>query len=212
MSRRYQIKEIFYSLQGEGVRAGIPHIFIRFAGCNLDCNDETMGWSCDTDFAGGQAYAPRGLLMRAASLADPECEWVLFTGGEPALQLDEELLAWCHADGWKVAVETNGTKALPDGIDWVCVSPKYEPVVLDRADEVKVVLVAGQRVPDLEIAADHYLISPAFGPCDHDGDCEPPACPGYHLDGDTLKWCVQLVLDNPGWRLSLQTHKFLGIR
>lgn len=194
--KRYSIKEIFLSVQGEGVRAGIPHVFVRFAGCNLDCNDETMGWCCDTDFTGGVAYE-LGELIDGIRRVGENCRWVLFTGGEPGLQLDRDLVVTLKALGYKTAVETNGTRQLPIEVDWVCVSPKYERPVLKTADEAKYVLAKGQE-PDVTVQGTHRLVSPAF-----DGD-EP--------DPDAVMWCVDWVLAHPTWRLSLQTHKWIGVR
>lgn len=193
--KRYMVKEIFYSIQGEGVRAGTAAIFVRFAGCNLDCNEDTTGWTCDTDFSGGTSY-PLGELLDAVRIIQPS-GWVILTGGEPALQIDQPLVDVFHAAGYRLAVETNGTKELPKGLDWICCSPKYEHVVLYGFDECKYVLASGQE-PGRSYGAKNLLVSPAFK-----GD-EP--------DPDAIAWCVQLVLDNPGWRLSLQTHKFMGVR
>lgn len=192
--KRYQIKEVFHSLQGEGVRAGVPHIFVRFAGCNLDCNEETMGWQCDTDFVGGTAYTLGELIDEVRRFG--RCHWVLFTGGEPALQVDTTLVAALHALGYQLAIETNGTRPLPAGLDWVCASPKYERPAIRSADEAKYVLAAGQE-PDVTIQAKHMLASPAFK-----GD-EP--------DPEALAWCVQWVKDHPTWRLSCQQHKWWGV-
>lgn len=213
MTGRYLINECFYSLQGEGVRAGTANAFLRFAKCNLACNREQHGFDCDTDFEAGDWYDRDGIVDLLRSVADPECDWVVLTGGEPSLQLDRELVQLLRCCGWHLAIETNGTRPLPFGLDWICVSPKPGTQIRQlEADEVKAVIGVGQPLPDTNIKADHYLVSPAFGPCDHDGDCEPPACPGYHLDADTLAWCIRLVRENPAWRLSCQQHKWWGIR
>lgn len=201
MTKRYQVKEVFYSLQGEGVRAGEPSLFVRFAGCNLACSAEREGFDCDTDFVGGTAYTADELELLARRTADPECDWVVFTGGEPALQLDRPLAQLFRAHGWFLAVETNGTRPLPMGLDWVCCSPKPgAPVVLTEVDEVKVVLAAGQPLPGdgLRPLAKHYLVSPAF-----EGDKLPP---------ENLQWAIRLCLENPPWRLSVQQHKAWGVR
>lgn len=198
--KRYMVKEIFYSLQGEGVRAGTANVFVRFAGCNLACSLAKEGFDCDTDFAGGTAMTAREILNemhRAARLV--ECDWCILTGGEPALQVDDHLISQLKDEDWKIAIETNGTRCLPDGIDWVCVSPKPHTIIEQRsADEVKFVLDAGMTPPETSFSADHILVSPA-----HDGDKPRPGA---------LDWCIQLVKDNPDWRLSVQQHKQWGVR
>lgn len=206
--KRYFINEIFRSIQGEGLRAGTAATFIRFSKCNLDCSLATMGWDCDTEFDTGEWYDLGGLV---SALVDHPVDWIIFTGGEPALQLDQPLVDVLHALGWKLAIETNGTKPLPKNLDWVCCSPKYERPVLRAADEVKCVVANGQE-PEHHGVTGTWLVSPAFEPCDHDGDCEPPACPGWYLNPETLDWCIKWVKANPRWRLSTQNHKYWGIR
>lgn len=193
--KTYMVKEIFYSIQGEGVRAGIPHVFVRFAGCNLDCNDETMGWKCDTDFAGGTAYSDAALVDEIRRVGGT-CQWVLLTGGEPTLQADQMLVNLLRTFGYRLAIETNGTRSVPSGIDWICCSPKYGRIDLVEANEVKYVLAAGQK-PGW-FPAPNRLVSPAFK--------------GAEPDPDAIAWCVQWVLDHPDWRLSTQNHKWWGVR
>jgi 7-carboxy-7-deazaguanine synthase len=195
----YRINEIFYSLQGEGVRAGTPALFVRFAGCNQVCTVDTVGFDCDTDHAAGRDMA-LAEMVTGLRKAGPGCEWVILTGGEPALQVDKELIYGLHAAGYRLAIETNGTIALPDGLDWITVSPKLpEEKIRQRvAHEVKYVRAAGQPIPTTTIRADHYLISPVFR--------------GNEPAPDALAWCIRLVLDNPQWRLSVQSHKLWGIR
>lgn len=215
--KRYAVKEIFYSLQGEGVRAGTPNVFVRFAGCNLACNVAEHNFDCDTDFVGGTAYGLKDLEAEMRRVADPECDWAILTGGEPSLQVDVPLVRYLRQQGWHLAMETNGTRPLRYGLDWVCVSPKPGTEIrqLD-ADEVKVVLGPGDSLPDVRVKADHYLVSPAavVAPCDHDGDCEPPTCSGFstYVPRDAIAWCIKLCLDNPPWRLSVQLHKDWGVR
>lgn len=193
--KRYLINEIFYSLQGEGVRAGTANLFVRFAKCNLACNVAEHGFDCDTDFEAGDWYERDELL---AELQRTASTWVLLTGGEPSLQVDRPLIDDIHSVGRKVAIETNGTRPLPRGIDWVCVSPKPgTPIVIPWADEAKHVLAAGQ-VPERRILANHHLVSPAFK--------------GDEIDPDALAWCIDWVRTNPTWRLSCQQHKWWGIR
>lgn len=196
--KRYLVNEIFSSIQGEGVRAGIPHVFVRFAKCNLACNVAEHGFDCDTDFEHGEWLDLAELMDRIVNTGTTS--WVLLTGGEPALQVDAALIDALHADGLSVAVETNGTYKMPDTIDWVCLSPKPGTrLAIGGADEVKFVLAAGQQpVHAQEIRARHRLVSPAFK--------------GDDLDPDALAWCIDWVVHNPGWRLSCQQHKWWGVR
>lgn len=213
--RRYLVNEAFYSLQGEGVRAGTPNAFLRFAKCNLSCNQAEHGFDCDTDFATGEWCDADEIVDRLRAVADRECDWVVLTGGEPTLQVDLPLIQLLRCVGWHLAIETNGTRPLPFGLDWITVSPKTADLAVTEADEVKYVLAAGAELPRTTIKADHYLISPAFTwvGCDHDGDCAPPACPGpTALEPETLEWCIRLCLENPPWRLSAQQHKWWGVR
>jgi len=209
----YAVKEIFYTLQGEGANTGRPAVFCRFAGCNLWSGHErdrgeAVCRFCDTDFigtdgpGGGKFAAPEELARAVATTWPPGDEMarrlVVVTGGEPLLQLDEPLLAALHALGFEVAVETNGTIAPPDGIDWLCVSPKAEAqLVVQAGDELKLVYPqeAGQpeRFEDLDFA--HFFLQPMDGP---DREANTQAA---------LRYC----LSHPRWRLSLQTHKLLGI-
>lgn len=207
--KRYAIKECFYSLQGEGVRAGSPNVFVRFAGCNLDCRKPTHGFDCDTDFMGGERLTAEQIASAARALSHGRCHWLVLTGGEPALQLDDELVGTLRRDGFKLAIETNGTIALPRSIDWICVSPKVpeEALVQRRAHEVKYVVSAGAPLPRTQVEADHYLISPAFEVASKTN----PRAPGQ-LDRETLAWCIELCLANPPWRLSVQLHKHWQIR
>lgn len=196
---RYLVNEIFYSLQGEGVRAGTPNLFLRFARCNLTCRVETHGFDCDTEFESGRRMALPEILeeMRTLSAA---CRWVVLTGGEPGLQVDRELIDTLHAAGYRLAVESNGSVLLPAGIDWVTVSPKVAEHALRQrtAQEVKYVRGFGQAIPQTVVEAEHYLISPAFD--------------GPEVDPRTLDWCIRLVRENPPWRLSVQQHKLWQVR
>lgn len=315
----YRVNEIFYSLQGEGVRAGTANLFLRFTGCNLTCKQETHGFDCDTEFASGRdltldeivaalaecledatvANANRtinasGALAARASRtvrtanhlsstrtqcdgdqrrgpsvrdegldlsretvrnADPttpspsqgegwgescppgetrliensqrkptprrvrtadhlpdreddvqlvrnagSLRWIILTGGEPALQVDRELIDALHDAGYQLAIETNGSIALPDGINWITVSPKVaEHAIRQRtADELKYVRGYGQAIPKTVVQARYKLISPAFD--------------GNVMQQKTLAWCSQLVRENPDWRLSIQMHKAWGVR
>ena len=207
----YAVKEVFRTLQGEGRQAGRVAVFLRFSRCNLWSGRErdraeAVCRFCDTDFVGTDG--PGGGLFRGAeALADHvaatwgpgrDHRFVVCTGGEPALQLDVALVDALHAEGFEVAVETNGTLPLPDGIDWVCVSPKAgTELAVTRGDELKVVWPQdGIDLDDLErLPFDHFLLSPM------DGTDRAVATAA------TIEQC----LARPRWRLSVQTHKVLGI-
>jgi organic radical activating enzyme len=196
---RYLVNEIFYSLQGEGVRAGTPNLFLRLSRCNLACKVETHGFDCDTEFESGRWMTPDEIVTEGRTLS-PTCDWVILTGGEPALQVDRDLIDHLHTAGYKLAIETNGSFELPEGIDWITVSPKVaEHAVRQRmAHEVKYVRGYGQAIPKTVVKAEHYLISPAFE--------------GAEVDPRTLDWCIRLCKDNPPWRLSVQQHKLWKVR
>ena len=209
----YTVKEIFYTLQGEGANAGRPAVFCRFAGCNLwtGCEQDRASAVCrfcDTDFVG---VGPDGGKFAAASeLADAVARaWtgdradahplVVCTGGEPLLQVDEPLIAALHARGFEVAVETNGTQEAPAGLDWICVSPKARaPLVQTRGDELKLVFPQEGGEPErfASLHFRHFYLQPMDGP---------------DLEEHTRR-AVAYCLEHPRWRLSLQTHKLLGIR
>lgn len=198
--KKYKINEIFYSLQGEGIRAGSPNIFVRFSNCNLACRKEgIMGFDCDTEFMSGAEISAKEIVQEATHLSKGKCKNVIFTGGEPALQLDDELIK--AFEGWYRCIETNGTIKLPQGLHWICVSPKTAEHTLkvQKADEVKYVRHRGQFLPVPSISALNYLISPAF---ESDGS----------VSKETLEWCINLVKENPKWRLSIQQHKLWKIR
>jgi 7-carboxy-7-deazaguanine synthase (Cx14CxxC type) len=209
----YAVKEIFYTLQGEGAQAGRAAVFCRFAGCNLWSGREADRGAaicpfCDTEFVGVDG-AGGGRFDSAESLAAAvERKWpggaplgkkfVVCTGGEPLLQLDGSLIEALHARDFEIAVETNGTIAAPAGVDWLCVSPKAGAVVVQLSgDELKLVYPqAGADPCDFEaLAFSHFFLQPMDG---------PSRAVNTTL---ALKYC----LDHPQWRLSLQTHKFLGI-
>lgn len=209
----YSVKEIFYTLQGEGAQAGRPAVFCRFAGCNLWSGREQDRASavcqfCDTDFVGTDGNGG-GKFATAAELAaaidsrwppgdDSGRRYVVCTGGEPLLQLDEPLVDALHAKGFEIAVETNGTQPAPKGLDWICVSPKASaPLVLTEGDELKLVFPQPGAMPARfeSLRFTHFFLQPMDG---------------LLKDTNTRKaidWC----LAHPRWRLSLQTHKIIGI-
>lgn len=200
MFMSYQVNEIFYSVQGEGVRLGTANVFIRLSGCNLQCSaDGPEGFDCDTEFASGRKMSAEDIIAASKRLGNG-CDWVVLTGGEPALQVDEPLIAALHAAGYQCAIETNGTKELPEGLDWICVSPKTaeHTIRVKDCDEVKYVRHAGQGIPRPETLAKYYLLSPAFD--------------GLRLAPENLNWCITLVKENPQWRLSAQLHKHWSVR
>jgi organic radical activating enzyme len=197
--KTYAINEIFYTLQGEGVRAGVPSVFLRFAGCNLTCKLETHGFDCDTEFVSSRKLTGEETLAELRNCA-PQCKWVVLSGGEPGLQVDQDLVDLLHSEGYKLAIETNGSIAMPDGLDWITVSPKIAEHAIRQktASEVKYVRGYGQGIPKTVVTADHYLISPAFS--------------GLEVARKTLEWCIALALENPPWRLSIQQHKIWHVR
>lgn len=197
--RTYRINEIFYSLQGEGMRAGEASFFLRFSGCNLRCTKESVGFDCDTEFRSGLDMKLEDILLRMQKL-NHQCKWIVLTGGEPSLQIDDDLIDFFHKKGFKLAIESNGTHPISEKIDWITISPKTAEHTLKqkRANELKYVRAYGQGIPKPSIKAEHYLISPAF-----EGD---------RLDRKTLNWCIQLAQDNPPWKLSLQQHKLWKIK
>jgi len=199
MQKQYWINEIYLSIQGEGIRTGEPSIFMRFTGCNMRCdihaNDKSPGgFACDTEFESGRKMTADEILDELQTIKG-DCVWIVMTGGEPGLQVDEDLLQKLSEDGFKLAVETNGSVALPAGFHWITVSPKVaEHAIKQRtANEVKYVRGYGQALPKTVVQAEHYLISPAFS--------------GLETDARTLAWCEQLVSESDTWKLSLQTHK-----
>lgn len=200
----YRINEVFYSLQGEGMRAGTPNVFVRFSGCNLECRKEPGprspgGFDCDTEFLSGRSVGGDELVDIIQSLAR-RCRSVILTGGEPMLQTDDALVDALHEAGYYIAVETNGSLPVLPKVDWITVSPKVAEHAVQQtvADEVRYVRSVGQEIPRPACKADHQLISPAF-----DGD---------RLPLETLDWCIRLVMENPAWRLSMQQHKLWNIR
>jgi 7-carboxy-7-deazaguanine synthase len=208
----YAVKEIFHTLQGEGFHAGRPAVFCRFAGCNLWSGREADRAGavcdfCDTDFVGTDGENG-GKYAEAASLADriaglwpqdqTENRFVVFTGGEPLLQLDTPLLDAMHARGFECAVETNGTLEAPVGLDWITVSPKSTaPVKMQRANELKLVYPQSAAMPErfAGFAATHFFLQPMDGP---------------HVAENT-RAAIDYCKAHPHWRLSLQAHKYLGI-
>lgn len=220
----YRVNEVYRSVQGEGYRTGTENIFVRFSGCNMRCDLEPGpkspgGFMCDTEFESGRDMSLIQLLhwimqedvgidtfhflmdqkLALDLYAQDHGHWVLLTGGEPALQIDGPLIRHLHNLGYKIAVETNGSIQLPEGIDWVTVSPKVAEHCIKQltANEVKYVRGYGQALPKTRVKADHYYISPTFQ--------------GNVPDGRAVQWC-QEIIKGTEWQLTLQSHKLQGIR
>ncbi len=206
----YAIKELFYTLQGEGAQAGRPAVFCRFTGCNLWSGREidrakAVCQFCDTDFVGtdgvgGGRFDGPVELARAVADAWPGggAPYVVCTGGEPLLQLDAALVDALHAEGFEVAIETNGTLAPPPGVDWICVSPKAgSELVLTSGDELKLVYPQPGAEPErfVDLAFGRFFLQPMDGP----------------LRDENTRAALAYCLAQPRWSLSLQTHKLLGI-
>ena len=208
---KYSVKEIYYTLQGEGYHTGRPAVFIRFSGCNLwtghekDRSGAICNW-CDTDFVGtnginGGKFSAEEITNIINSLWKGNVQtepYVICTGGEPLLQMDESLIKAIHKAGFEIGLETNGTMIPPDGIDWICVSPKANAdLVLKNGNELKIVYPQCGMNPRMheKLKFDHFYIQPMDG-----------------VDQkNNIKRSEKFVLDHPKWKLSLQTHKILGI-
>ena len=210
----YHVKEIYYTLQGEGANTGRPAVFCRFTGCNLWTGkerhrDQAVCRFCDTDFVGidgsggGKFTAAMALARAIASQWPRDCptsrRLAVCTGGEPLLQLDESVVAALHGEGFEVAVETNGTRPAPNGLDWICVSPKAgAELVLRSGNELKLVFPQEGAAPESfeELAFEHFFLQPMDGP---------------ERERNT-RLAIDYCLRHPRWRLSLQTHKLIGVR
>ena len=208
----YAVKEIFKTLQGEGAQMGRAAVFCRFAGCNLWSGRESDRTTsvcsfCDTDFVGMDGSGG-GRFTDADSLATAiAAEWgdscanryVVLTGGEPLLQVADALVAALHAYDFEIGVETNGTQAAPGGLDWICVSPKANAdLVLQTGNELKLVYPQATALPErfADLAFDHFFLQPMDSP----------------TAAANLEAAITYCTDNPRWRLSLQSHKMIGIR
>lgn len=207
----YAVKEMFKTLQGEGAQAGRAAVFCRFAGCNLwtgreEDRENAVCTFCDTDFVGmdgeggGRFADARALAAALARVWGPQKaqRFVVFTGGEPLLQIDADLVRAVHAQGFEIAIETNGTQTPPEGIDWICVSPKAgAELVLREGHELKLVYPQAGLAPEAVagLAFAHFYLQPMDGPARI----------------ANTQAAVAYCLDHPQWRLSVQTHKMIGI-
>lgn len=189
------VNEIFYSLQGEGGRTGQASIFIRLSKCNLACS------FCDTDFAFGKEMSVEEIIDEIAQFG---CKWIIWTGGEPTLQLTDEIVSVFKNQDFHQAIETNGTRKVPNGIDYITCSPKqhFEKIkdIIPCVDELRFPIKKGDSLPDISQLpkTNRYLLSPIF---DRNSVIQ-----------ENVDYCVSLIKENPVWALSLQTHKLIGIR
>ena len=209
-STMYRVHEIFYTLQGEGAHSGIPAVFVRFSGCNLRCP-----W-CDTEFDGYTEMTADQIIAEMQDLYDiPNArrKMCVLTGGEPALQVDKPLIDALHAAGFYICIETNGTRSLPAGIDWITCSPKEgTKLALQQVDEVKVVFT-GTYDPEIwrtQLKAEHWMLQPLR----YTGEWLMTSGIDEWEDdaNDNLDETVRYILAHPFWRLSVQLHKIVGLR
>lgn len=214
----YRVNEIFFTLQGEGAHSGIPAVFVRFSGCNLKCP-----W-CDTEFADFTEMSAEEIVHTMLELYDLPNErrkMCVLTGGEPSLQVDKALIDALHAAGFYICIETNGTRSLPDGIDWITCSPKEQTLKqsqttsnglkLTKVNEVKVVFT-GTYDPEVwrkKIEAEHWMLQPLR----YTGEWLMENVDAWEDDrNDNLNDTVRYILSHPFWRLSVQLHKIAGLR
>jgi Organic radical activating enzymes len=206
----YKVNEIFYTLQGEGAHSGIPAVFVRFSGCNLRCP-----W-CDTEFTDHTDMTAEQIVAEVQDLYDIPNErrkMVVLTGGEPSLQVDTTLIDALHEAGFYICIETNGTRPLPDGIDWITCSPKMSTsLALRKVNEVKVVFT-GEYDPEIwreQLEAEHWMLQPLR----YTGEwLIEHAIDEWEDDrNDNLDDTVRYILTHPFWRLSVQLHKIVGLR
>jgi organic radical activating enzyme len=215
----YKVNEVFYTLQGEGAHSGIPAVFVRFSGCNLRCP-----W-CDTDFADHTEMSAEEIVAALLDLYDTPNErrkMCVLTGGEPSLQADKPLIDALHSAGFYICIETNGTRPLPDGIDWITCSPKMltkgtvtsgpSALALKKVNEVKVVFT-GDYDPEIwrtKLEAEHWMLQPLR----YNGELLMESGIDEWADdrNDNLDETVRYILSHPFWRLSVQIHKIAGLR
>jgi organic radical activating enzyme len=194
-----KISEYFYSLQGEGARAGTATIFIRLQGCKAKFACAAIGIKCDTEFESGKQYSCDELYQIIKQYPSKEITW---TGGEPTDQLTDEIISYFSQKGYFQAIETSGLNPVPKGLDFVCISPKVAEHIVKKnfpkgCDELRYVRHKGQEIPQPSITAKHYWISPHSD--------------GFTINPENLKHCIQLCLQSPQWKLSVQNHKLWNI-
>lgn len=192
---KLNVNEIFYSLQGEGARMGEASIFIRLTRCNLNCS------FCDTNFNEGEDISVQDILK---TIEPYPCKWIIWTGGEPTLQLKDQHLIIFKEAGYQQAIETNGTNPVPELIDYISCSPKQKFEDIKKTNpavnEIRIPIKVGDKLPDISIlpSSDKYFISPVFD--------------GNSLNQDNINYCVELIKANPQWSLSIQIHKLIHIQ
>lgn len=195
------VSEIFYSLQGEGARIGTPTIFIRLQGCKAKFACAKLGIKCDTEFESGKQMSVQDIEEWIKQNA-PNCKEITWTGGEPTDQLNEGIISYFKDKGFFQAIETSGLNPAPDGLDFICVSPKVGEHIVKKnfpngVSELRYVRHKGQSVPQPLIKAQHYWLSPHSD--------------GFNINGENLKHCINLCIENSQWKLSLQNHKIWNI-
>lgn len=196
-----KVSELFYSLQGEGARAGTPTLFVRLQGCKAKFACAASGIKCDTEFESGKNMPLEDILNWCKKTA-PECKEITWTGGEPTDQLTNEVISFFKDAGYYQAIETSGLNPAPDGLDFICVSPKVAEHIVKKnfpngVTELRYVRHKGQEIPEPSVIARHYWISPHSD--------------GFTINSENLKHCIDLCLKNPKWKLSVQTHKLWNI-
>jgi organic radical activating enzyme len=192
-----KVSEIFYSLQGEGQRIGTPTIFVRLSGCKAKFACYNLGIRCDTEFESGKEMTDAEILKWIKDNANG-CKEITWTGGEPTDQMTPETVSYFKENGYYQAIETSGLNPVPEGIDFICVSPKVAEHVIKKnfpkkINELRYVRHKGQDIPQPSIEAENYWISPHSD--------------GFEINNENLKHCIDLCLKNPKWKLSVQTHK-----
>jgi len=198
---KLKVSEIFYSLQGEGARIGTPTVFIRLQGCKAKNACFAAGIKCDTEFESGQEMSVQDIIFWIVSNAKG-CQEITWTGGEPLDQLTEEIIAYFKKNNYYQAIETSGLHPAPIGLDFICVSPKVAEHVIKKnfpngVTELRYVRHKGQSIPQPSIKAEHYWLSPHSD--------------GFTINSENMKHCINLCIENPKWKLSLQNHKLWNI-
>lgn len=198
---KLKVSEIFYSLQGEGARMGTPTIFIRLQGCKAKFACAKLGIKCDTEFESGREMQISDIENWIENNA-PNCKEITWTGGEPTDQLTEQIVSYFKEKGFFQAIETSGLNPAPNGLDFICVSPKVAEHIVKKnfpngVSELRYVRHKGQGIPQPLLKAEHYWISPHSD--------------GFTINNENLKHCIELCVANPQWKLSLQNHKIWNI-